>query len=106
MSTVFYELLEVSPNASPAVIKTAYRCLVQMLHPDRNPGDPAAAERLALINQAYSVLADPVLRARYDEKAGLKSAERRGGGDRFQPIRPVSAPAGKTLRRFAFRPLQ
>ena len=34
-----YELLEVSPNASAAVIKAAYRCLVQQHHPDKKAGD-------------------------------------------------------------------
>ena len=104
MTALLYEILEVSPNASPAVIKAAYRCLVQMLHPDKHPGDAAAAERLALVNQAYSVLADPVLRQRYDEKAGLHANDRRGNG---RPLRPVKPAAGaSTLRPFAFRTLR
>ena len=107
MNLNLYEILEVSPNASPAVLKTAYRCLVQMLHPDTHPGDAAAAERLALVNHAYSVVADPVLRARYDEKAGLRASDRRGSGDRFKPLKTAPAPdSAGNLRRFVFRSFQ
>ncbi|MBS0336912.1 MAG: DnaJ domain-containing protein, partial [Proteobacteria bacterium] len=83
-----YEILEVSPNASAAVIKAAYRCLAQQHHPDKNPGDRTAEARLSLINQAYAVLADPVLRARYDAKAGFGKVDRRGSGRTLAPARP------------------
>ena len=48
MVVSLYELLEVSPNASAAVIKAAYRCLVQQHHPDKNSGDRASETRLSL----------------------------------------------------------
>ena len=99
-----YELLEVSPKAGAAVIKAAYRTLVQLYHPDKNPGNPAAAERLTLINQAYAVLADPLLKARYDEKRAA-SAERRSGRG-LAPAKPEAVKPDAAMRPFAFRRFQ
>lgn len=95
-----YELLEVSPAARSSVIKAAYRCLVQEHHPDRNPGDPDAGARMSLINHAYSVLGDPLRRARYNQKMGISGIERRGSGVASNPDGGDGA-----LRPFAFRPL-
>lgn len=61
-----YETLGVSRGASPDELKQAWRRLARLHHPDRNPGDPGAAERLAAINAAYTVLSDPTKRRAYD----------------------------------------
>lgn len=61
----YYEVLQVSPNAEPTVIKAAYRRLAQSYHPDMTK-DPAASQRMADINEAYEVLSDPVKRSEYD----------------------------------------
>jgi hypothetical protein len=61
-----YEMLEVSPNASEAVLKAAYKSLMQRYHPDRNPGDAEAAKHSLSVIQAYEVLSDPGKRAAYD----------------------------------------
>lgn len=66
-----YDLLEVSPSASPEVIKAAYRQLAIKYHPDRQSGDKArqvAEERMKAINAAYEILSDPVRRAEYDRQ--------------------------------------
>ena len=96
-----YEVLEVHPRASDAVIRAAYRCLVQRCHPDRNPGDPAAGERMSLINRAYALLADPLQRARYDRQAGIAELDRRGSGRTLAPARRLTGAA--TMRPFVFR---
>lgn len=101
-----YEVLEVSPNASAAVIRAAYRCLVQMYHPDKNSGDSAAEARLYLINQAYTVLADPLQRAHYDEKTGFRGTDRRGSGRAFNPAKSETDDGSVTPRPFAFRPIE
>ncbi len=101
-----YEILEVSPTARSAVIRAAYRCLVQDYHPDRNPGDVDAAARMSLINHAYSVLADPIQRARYDKKMSIGTTERRGSKPASNPAKPDAGSGRVNLRSFAFRPLE
>lgn len=105
LGAFLYEILEVSPTARPAVIKAAYRCLAQQYHPDRNPGDAEAAARMSLINHAYSVLIDPLKRARYDENIAMRATERRGRGPASNPPKPNSGMDRPNLRPFAFRPL-
>lgn len=70
----YYELLEVSPNASPEVLKAAYKSLMQRYHPDRNPGNAEAAERSVLVAQAYEMLSDSGKRAAYDRELKVRSA--------------------------------
>ncbi|MBI3327403.1 MAG: GvpL/GvpF family gas vesicle protein [Nitrospinae bacterium] len=48
--------LQLPEMASREHIKAAYRRLIGTYHPDRNPGDPAAAERCRAIVEAYQIL--------------------------------------------------
>jgi len=66
MSKSLYTTLEVSPNASEAEIKKAYRKLARQYHPDVNK-DPKAEEKFKEINAAYEVLSDKEKRAKYDQ---------------------------------------
>jgi molecular chaperone DnaJ len=70
----YYETLGVGRDADPAAIKKAYRNLAMQYHPDRNPGNGEAAEKMTEINQAYAVLCDPQKRSLYDTygHAGLE----------------------------------
>jgi molecular chaperone DnaJ len=61
-----YAILEVEPNASQEDLKRSYRRLARQLHPDANPGDPAAEARFKEVSQAYEILSDPDRRANYD----------------------------------------
>ena len=54
-----YEVLGISKSASDDEIKTAYRKLAMKYHPDRNPDDAYAAQRMSEINAAYEILKDP-----------------------------------------------
>lgn len=86
----YYEILQVHPKASQAVIKKAYRTLLLEMghHPDQG-GDPAVA---ALITEAYQVLGDPGRRAEYDEAyfGGPQTAPPPGGAQagRAAPAQP------------------
>jgi len=62
----YYKVLGVRPEADEAELKTAYRKLARMYHPDRNPGDKASEERFKEVSEAYTVLSDPEKRAHYD----------------------------------------
>jgi curved DNA-binding protein CbpA len=105
VSAFLYEILEVSPTARAAVIRAAYRCLVQQCHPDRNPGDADAGAHMSLINHAYSILSDPLQRAQYDQKMGIRGVERRGIGPASNPPKADTSDGSVSLRPFAFRPL-
>ena len=62
----YYHTLGVNRNDSPQKIKAAYRKLAFQYHPDRNKDDPAAAEKMKEINEAYATLSNPSKRAEYD----------------------------------------
>jgi curved DNA-binding protein CbpA len=62
-----YDNLKVARNAPPEVIRAAYKSLSQKYHPDQNPEDPDAARIMALINEAYRILSDPIKRREHDE---------------------------------------
>ncbi len=64
----YYDLLEVSQNASAEVIRAAYKSLIQRYHPDKHPGDFSASKHAALIVEAYETLSDPEKRASFDRK--------------------------------------
>src|SRR4051812_41224796 len=67
MAKDFYDALGVNRSASEGEIKSAYRKLARQYHPDRNPGDKAAAERFKEIQRAYDVLGDKQKREQYDQ---------------------------------------
>lgn len=60
-----YETLGVSPKATAAEIRSAYRKLVLIHHPDRSKAADAST-KFARISEAYQVLSDPDQRRAYD----------------------------------------
>jgi molecular chaperone DnaJ len=64
--TTYYEILDVSRDATLEEIRTAYRRLALKYHPDKNPGDKVAEDRFKKISEAYQVLADTEKRQLYD----------------------------------------
>lgn len=77
----YYEILGIDGNVAAKEIKEAYRRLAFQYHPDKNPGDAAAVERMKGINEAYAVLSDRVKRERYDS---LRRSYGDGAYDRFR----------------------
>ena len=63
----FYGVLGVAENASADEIKRAYKKIAQQNHPDRNPGDKAAEERMKDASEAYAVVGDAAKRKEYDD---------------------------------------
>jgi curved DNA-binding protein len=60
----YYQTLGVSPNASEAEIKKAYRSLANKHHPDKG-GDQAKFKDISVAND---ILGDPQKRAEYDQQ--------------------------------------
>ena len=63
----YYALLGIPRSASASEIKTAYRKMVFRYHPDRNPEDGSAAEKLSQVLEAYETLSNSAKRALYDK---------------------------------------
>lgn len=63
----YYEVLGVHPDATSSEIKKAYYIQAKKFHPDKNRDDPNANEKFQKIGQAYQVLSDENLRAKYDK---------------------------------------
>ena len=62
----YYALLGLRPDCEPEEIKAAYRQLVHLHHPDRNPDDAAATDRFLELREAYETLSDQTRREAYD----------------------------------------
>ena len=54
-----YKVLGLSPDASDEEVKAAYRKLAKKYHPDLNPGNQRAADRMNEINAAYEQIKNP-----------------------------------------------
>lgn len=66
----YYEILEVSENASKEVIEKAYKALVKKYHPDLQPdsGKIEAEKKIKIVNEAYEILSDESKKQKYDNK--------------------------------------
>jgi curved DNA-binding protein CbpA len=62
----YYDILEVSENASKEVIEKAYKVLVKKYHPDVNGATDASYQKMRDINEAYDVLSNDFLREQYN----------------------------------------
>ncbi|XP_056323562.1 uncharacterized protein LOC130236816 [Danio aesculapii] len=75
--SAYYDILEVSPSATHAQIKTAYYKQSFIYHPDKNAGSDDATHRFSQISEAYNVLGNKDLRRKYD-RGILSQADLRG----------------------------
>lgn len=67
MTESYYELLDVSPNASESEIRQAYREKVKRHHPDVSD-EPDARQKIIQIREAKEVLTDEQQRTEYDRQ--------------------------------------
>ncbi|KAG5999894.1 hypothetical protein E4U21_006157 [Claviceps maximensis] len=81
----YYKVLGVASDADERQIKAAYRKASKQHHPDKaamkGVGKEEAEKKMAAINEAYEVLSDPELRARFDQGDDPNSQDR---GSPFQ----------------------
>jgi TonB family protein len=73
-----YGILGIRPDATRDEIKDAWNFSVKAFHPDKFAGSSQrqqaiAHERTKAINEAYSVLSDPIKRANYDREYAAKA---------------------------------
>jgi molecular chaperone DnaJ len=78
----YYDVLGVHRGATEEELKKAYRRLAIKYHPDKNQGNLEAEERFKELSEAYQVLSQAELRARYDRfgHAGLGAGAAAGAG--------------------------
>jgi hypothetical protein len=61
----FYAVLEVDPGAPQEAIRSAYKRLALLYHPDHSD-QPDATRRMQRLNEAYAVIGVPERRVQYD----------------------------------------
>lgn len=66
--TNYYEILEISTDATQDEIKRAFRKLAKKYHPDMNPNNPNVKDIMQKITVAYEVLSDVEKRKEYDRQ--------------------------------------
>ena len=95
-------MLGVANDADDRTIKKAYRKATKEYHPDKASakGIPQeeAAKKMASINEAYEVLGDPELRARFDRGDDPNNPEQQG-----QPFHGSPFGQGAGGQQFFFR---
>lgn len=79
----YYEILEVSRDASGEQIKKSYYRLAMKYHPDRNPDSKECEAKIKEINEAYDILKDSQKRAAYDRYGHQAFANGSGGDNPF-----------------------
>ena len=70
----YYKVLGIKRSASRSEVKSAYRKLARLRHPDVNGGSEEAAREFALLSRAYRVLIDPQERSYHDQQLTAQSS--------------------------------
>ena len=72
----YYRILELDTyKVSEDDIKSAYRKLAKLYHPDLHPGDKQAEAKFKEINEAYSILSNEELRSKYDKYGTIDNVQ-------------------------------
>lgn len=95
----YYELLEVSKNASNEVISKVFKYHIKKNHPDLFEGKEKeeAEVRVKILNEAYEVLSNPERRRKHDEK--LAEDERLKNSVKDEEINNLSIEKNYLLHR-------
>ncbi|KAI9666201.1 MAG: hypothetical protein M1821_004136 [Bathelium mastoideum] len=86
----YYKVLGVDRDADERDIKRAYRKLTKQFHPDKAAAQGISKEdaekKMAGINEAYEVLSDPELKARFDRGDDPNNPEHQGNPFQGSPF--------------------
>jgi len=98
----YYEILGVSPKATPKEVKEAYRDRCLVFRPNRvqgasGPAKEKAEKGLARANRAYQVLKDPRKRQEYDSEWLARKGKSK---PKQQPKKKAPRKSGPTVRKF------
>lgn len=91
MAVNHYEILGVSEKASANEVRSAFRKLALLHHPDRSQA-PDAVARFARISEAYQVLSDADQRAEFDRLLALSRQRQAQAATRAQVISETAPP--------------
>lgn len=86
----YYQVLGVHRDADAQTIKRAYRKLTKLHHPDKVASQGVSKEeaekKMEQLNEAYEVLSDPELKARFDNGDDPNNHQAGGGGGGGHPF--------------------
>jgi len=71
--STLYGVLGISRSANLEEVKTGYRRMVKIWHPDINR-EPDAAEQFKRVQEAFNILSEPKYRVRYDAGLALEAS--------------------------------
>lgn len=98
----YYKVLGVSTDADDRTIKRAYRTATKQFHPDKvraqSISKEQAEKKMADVNEAYEILSDPELRARFDRGDDPNNPDHQG-----QPFQGSPFGQGPGGQQFFFR---
>lgn len=98
-----YEILGVSETASADEVKKAYRKMARKYHPDLNPGDKDAENKMNEINEAYDRITNPEKYVQSDARRAAAEGTSpfgnpfgggSGGSNPYGPYSPYGNPNG------------
>ncbi|TDZ32831.1 DnaJ-like protein subfamily C member 3 [Colletotrichum trifolii] len=106
----YYKVLGVSHDADDRQIKSAYRKLSKVHHPDKAAKQgltkEEAEKKMASINEAYEVLSNPELRERFDRGDDPNNQQQQGNpfqGNPFGQGHPFMFQQGGGSQQFQFK---
>jgi len=90
MSKDYYQILGIKKDATDNEIKSAYRKLARVWHPDVAKDKTSAEEKFKEINEAYQILGDSKKRSQYDQfgSAAAFGGASSGNGNPFSGSGP------------------